>query len=466
MKATYKNLLEEIPSYSEFLTVEEMRQNSIKLAAEYPDVVSHMVIGQSRNGESVDCLKIGNGSHVGLMFGCPHPNEPIGAMMLEYFSEAMAKDAQLREDMDYTWYIIKCWDVDGTKLNENWFKGPYTIHNYARNFFRPAGNQQVDWTFPIDYKNLHFHDTIPEAQAMMDLIDEIEPEFIYSLHNAGFGGVYWYITHELDAIYDTMRDIAIKQDVPLNLGEPEAPYCLALSPAIYQNLGIQENYDYLEKYGVEHPEESIKVGTCSADFAKEKFDSFTLLTELPYFYDPRIKDLSESDITRKDAVLESLAYSEEANDYIVSVMGALSEHVKAENPFMLALVAFTRIKDNNEATRKMVEEDPDFAKMATVAEAFDSDLVSKFYKTLSYGLLIRMAETTLEEGAEGVISQEGISLLKEKMEEAESRLKDLTEHLEEEMNYSIVPIKKLIHIQLESGLEVMEFLKNKDQATE
>ena len=252
----------------------------------------------------------------------------------------------------------------------------------------------------------------------------------------------------------------------MNLGEPEAPYCLALSPAIYQNLGIQENYDYLEKYGVEHPEESIKVGTCSADFAKEKFDSFTLLTELPYFYDPRIKDLSESDITRKDAVLESLAYSEEANDYIVSVMGALSEHVKAENPFMLALVAFTRIKDNNEATRKMVEEDPDFAKMATVAEAFDSDLVSKFYKTLSYGLLIRMAETTLEEGAEGVISQEGISLLKEKMEEAESRLKDLTEHLEEEMNYSIVPIKKLIHIQLESGLEVMEFLKNKDQATE
>lgn len=463
MRESYKDLLGKIPSYTEFLTVEEMRHNSVQLAEKYPDIVSHQVIGESRNGETVDCLKIGSGSHVGLMFGCPHPNEPIGAMMLEYFSESLAQDAQLRKDMDYTWYIIKCWDVDGTKLNENWFKGPYTIYNYARNFFRPAGHQQVDWTFPIDYKNLHFNDIIPEAQAMMDLIDDIKPEFIYSLHNAGFGGVYWYITHGLDPIYDKMREIAIAQDVPLNLGEPEAPYCVALSPAIYQNLGIQENYDYLEKYGVEHPEESIKVGTCSADYAKGRYDSFTLLTELPYFYDPRIKDLSESDVSRKDAVLESLAYSEEANDYIVSVMEALSDYVKQENPFRLALEAFTEMKDNNEATRKMVEEDPNFAKKATVAEAFDNDLVSKFYKTLSYGLLIRMAETTLEEAkAEGSVAEEGMKLLQDKMDEADGRLKELTDHLEREMNYSIVPIQKLIHIQLESGLQVIEFLKNQE----
>ena len=463
MKESYKDLLESIPSYTEFLTVEEMRQSSIDLAAKYPEIVSHSVFGQSRGGETLDCLKIGNGSHVGLMFGCPHPNEPIGAMMLEYFAEALAKDAQLREDMDFTWYLVKCWDVDGTKLNEDWFKGPYTIYNYARNFFRPAGHQQVDWTFPIDYKNLHFHDTIPETKAMMDLIDQIQPEFIYSLHNAGFGGVYWYITHGVDAIYDNMREIAIRQDVPLNLGEPEAPYCVALSPAIYQNLGIQESYDYLEKYGVAQPEESIKVGTCSADYAKERYDSFTLLTELPYFYDPRIRDLSESETMRKDAVLDSLAYSEESNDYIVGVMEALSDHVNPGNPFRLALEAFTEMKDNNEATRKMVEEDPAFMKKATVAEEFDNALVSKFYKSLSYGLLVRMAETTLEEAKqEGSLAEEGLKLLQEKMGEAEGKLKSLTELLEDEMNYSIVPIQKLIRIQLESGLDVIEFLKNKE----
>jgi len=98
-----------------------------------------------------------------------------------------------------------------------------------------------------------------------------------------------------------------------------------------------------------------------------------------------------------------------------------------------------------------------------VAEEFDNALVSKFYKSLSYGLLVRMAETTLEEAQqEGSLAEEGLNLLKEKMNEAEGKLKSLTELLEDEMDYSIVPIQKLIRIQLESGLDVIEFLKNKE----
>ncbi len=31
------------------------------------------------------------------MFGCPHPNEPMGAMLLEYFSRALAEDEDLRK---------------------------------------------------------------------------------------------------------------------------------------------------------------------------------------------------------------------------------------------------------------------------------------------------------------------------------------------------------------------------------
>ena len=106
----------------------------------------------------------------------------------------------------------------------------------------------MDWTFPIDYKKLHFHNTIPETKAMMELIDEIKPEFIYSLHNAGFGGVYWYLTEQTPEIYEEMKNAAYKQEVPLNLGEPEAPYCVEWAPAIYQSLGIRQDYDYMEKY--------------------------------------------------------------------------------------------------------------------------------------------------------------------------------------------------------------------------
>ena len=188
-------MLEEIPDYKEFLTVEEMDESSKKLAEQYPECVSVFEIGKTREGRSLNCLKIGEGQHTALMFGCPHPNEPIGTMMLEYFTKSLAEQPELRKELDYTWYVVKAWDADGLKLNEKWLKGPYTLYNYSRNFFRPAGFKQVDWTFPIDYKELHFHDTIPETKAMMELIDQIHPEFIYSLHNAGFGGVYLSLIH-------------------------------------------------------------------------------------------------------------------------------------------------------------------------------------------------------------------------------------------------------------------------------
>lgn len=459
MKKIIDDVISSIPDYKEFLTVEEMDASSKKLAEEFPDIVELFEMGRTRDNHPLYCLKIGNGSNNGLMFGCPHPNEPIGAMMLEYFTRQLAENKELRDKLDYTWYIVKSWDADGTKLNENWFKGPYTLYNYARNFFRPAGHQQVDWTFPIDYKNLHFHDTIPETKAMMKLIDEIRPKFIYSLHNAGFGGVYWYISRETREIYDDMRNAAKKQGIPLNLGEPEAPYCVAFDPAIYQDLGIRQNYDYLEKYGVANPGEVIKAGTCSSDYGKDVCGAFTLLTELPYFYDKRINDLSPSDITRRDAVLRSLEFTQEADTFIKAALNKGIQYMDKKNPFRLALEAFTDNAESNEATRKMVNENPDFAKLATVAEKFDNLLITKFYKMLSYGLLIRANESELlkmEENKED--NPEKKKVLEEAFKSAEERLNKLSEVLEKEINYEVVPIKKLISIQLECGLLMADYL--------
>ncbi|CAF1181647.1 unnamed protein product [Rotaria sordida] len=55
--------------------------------------------------------------------------------------------------LTYIWHLILCIDPDGTRLNDGWFSGPFTIRNYARNFYRPSMGEQVEWTFPITYKN-------------------------------------------------------------------------------------------------------------------------------------------------------------------------------------------------------------------------------------------------------------------------------------------------------------------------
>ena len=460
MNPIFAELLRNIPDYKEFLTVDELDASSRALAEKYPDVVSLFEMGQTKDGHPLLCLKIGSGSKNALMFGCPHPNEPIGTMMLEYFTENLAKSQALRDELDYTWYVVKAWDADGLRLNEKWLKGPYTIYNYSRNFFRPAGHRQVDWTFPIDYKDLHFHDTIPETKAMMDLIDQIKPSFIYSLHNAGFGGVYWYISNPLPDLYDDMYAAAKRVDVPLNLGEPEAPYCVAYAPAIYQSLGIEQEYDYMEQYAPEGTDigAQFKVGNCSESYARPRYGSFTLLTELPYFYDKRIMDLSQGTMTRRDAVLKNLDASEESNRFLIDTMAISKEYFAPLNPFKLALEAFTTER-GNDATRNMVNVNPDFAKTATVAEEFDNLLMSRFYKSLSYGMLIRANEYELEAmDLAGEENEAKRSALEKARDIAIVHHKELTDQLERDIHYEVVPIRKLVSIQLECGLLVSKYL--------
>ncbi len=460
MKSIYQKLLSGIPDYKEFLTVDEMDESSRRLAAEHPDCVELFEMGKTRQGHPLLCLKIGSGSRNALMFGCPHPNEPIGTMMLEYFTKNLAENKELRDELDYTWYIVKAWDADGLRLNEKWLKGPYTLYNYSRNFFRPAGHKQVDWTFPVDYKELHFHDTIPESEAMMKLIDDIKPSFIYSLHNAGFGGVYWYITKPMPEIYEEMYAAANSQQVPINFGEPESPSCVAFAPAIYANLGIETEYDYLEKYGGGiNPADVIGSGDCSSSYAGARYDSFTLLTEMPYFYDERIKDMSESDTIRRDAALQKLDWQDRTSAFLRETLAISQQYMDPENPFMLAVKAFTK-GGSSDATRKMIAENPDFAKKATVAEKFDNLCASKFYKYLSYGQLLRANETELEKmDKAGEQNPEKRAALQKAFDIMVKAHKDMTDELESEINYQVVPIRKLVYIQLACGLLTAEYLK-------
>ena len=292
------NIINDVPDYQGFLMVDELKTSSQRLANRYPDIVDILPIGHSRQGDSIEAIKIGNGAKHALLFALPHPNEPIGSMMLEYLSLRLAEDDSLRESLGYTWYLIKCIDPDGTRLNEGWFKGPFTIENYARHFYRPPSFQQIEWNFPIDYKTLHFHDPVPETQALMALMEQIRPDFVFSLHNSGFGGAYFYITEEAPSLYDPFHKLVESQDLPLHLGEPEMPYMSMYANAIFKNTGITEQYDYLRQHTDTDPAKIIKGGTDSFDYARSICDPFGLVCEVPYYYNPVIGDTSSSDIVR------------------------------------------------------------------------------------------------------------------------------------------------------------------------
>lgn len=449
MKKVFWDLLNSIPEYTEFLSLDELNASSSRLAAEYPDIVSEFELGKSTEGRTIMGLKIGSGSQNSIMFGCPHPNEPIGTMLLEHFTRALAENEELRRELDYSFYIVKVWDVDGYVRNEGWIKGPYTLYNYSRNFYRPVSYKQVDWTFPIDYKNYHFHDTIPETKAMQNLIDEVKPTFTYALHNAGFGGTYFYVTEDYPELYPGLYDATFRMGIPLHLGEPEAPSIKVLAPAVLRADGIDAEYDYLEKFGEEHPEKVIKSGTCSDAYSKERYGTFSFLTELPYFFDPRIADQSPSEKLRGDAMIEGLEWIRNSNAEIMRVFDRTKPYMAEDNLYMLVILGDNVCEDGMDAQIRMAKEDPAYRVKATKAQEFDSLWCTKFYRLLALGMLIRAHEEELEKEQ----SPEGREALEWGKKEAERMHSELAEFLEENLNYSVIPINTLVNIQLECGIK-------------
>jgi len=454
-----QGVVNKVPDYKVFLTVDEMDRSTKELAKEFPEIVTVFEAGISRNGHSILCMKIGDGPKNALCFACPHPNEPIGAMTMEYFSRELAENDQLREELGFTWYIIKCIDPDGVRLNEKWFKGPFNLFNYTKNYFRPIGYEQVEWTFPIDYKELHFHDPLPETQALMKLIDETKPEFMYSLHNAGFGGAYWYLSHDLPELYDALRHSALKQDIPLSLGEPEEPFITKLSPAVFKSMSIKDAYDFTEKFTGEAPD--IKNGTSSADYALSKADCVTLLAELPYFYDSRIQDMSEGELTRKEAILKNVELGKAHFSLLQDLLNDVRPYISEGNPFVkLVDEVITYVLEGSEAKIKWANSQPEFEKRAKVSEIFDNLQTAKFYHGLYLGLSVRTIEFEIERLLqEEADNKAALSKLNKALEKGTNQLKDYCQQLEKELNYSVIPIQKLVRIQIESGLIVAQHIR-------
>lgn len=470
-----------IPDYRDFLTVDELKASSRALADRYPDVVKLLEIGASRQGEKIECLKIGSGSQAALLFGCPHPNEPIGAMTLEHLSERLASDEAFRSAFDYTWYIIKCVDPDGTRLNEGWFKGPFTVENYARNFFRPAGYQQVEWTFPVDYKTLKFDRPLPETRALMGLIESVRPSFVYSLHNAGFGGVFYYLSRPLPGAYAELHAAAAEAAIPLSLGEAEMPWCTRYDQAIYELPTVAANYDYLEQYGQGDPARLVHGGASSAEYAARFGDSLTLVTEVPYFYDVRIADTTPGQMTRREASLRSLELRGELLGFIASALNDLEQAFPAslagpaqtalltpgDDPFYLASrETANRYAAMAAAQRRWAENDPGLAETATVAQQFDSLQVSVFYALLNLGVFRRLvlkeldlAERLAADPEQAETARRWSDRVRELAQAVEEKFTTAARNLEAELNYRSLPVRQLIQAQLKAGIVVMRGLQ-------
>ena len=260
-------LLKKVDNYKEFLTCKELNEQ-LKSLCEASELLE---LGESDGGHSILGVKIGTGKESALIFGFPHPNEPVGSLTCLNLIKLLRNNKELFEK--FTWYIVPCADPDGAKLNEGWFKGQFTIKKYAHHFYRTESSRQTDWTFPVTYKGYTFNSSPKNTQALSRLIDKVKPKVIYPLHNAGFGGAYFFITQKVpEEFCDKVINLCNKLSIPLDMGEPEIEYMKVLKKPIYGDVSFQNIFDYFEKQGKD-PKKILTHGQSSLDYASEKTEN-------------------------------------------------------------------------------------------------------------------------------------------------------------------------------------------------
>lgn len=447
-------LLEDIPDYQVFMTAEEMESSSRQLAEEYPEKVSLFEFGHTTNGKPLYCMKIGNHGSNALMLGCPHPNEPFGAMMLEYFSRKLVEDEELLNELGYTWYIVKMCDRDGVELNEKWYVEPMSMENYARYFFRPASNRQPEWTFPVVCKEYSFDKPMEETKALISLMEAVKPRFMYVLHNSGYGGVYWYVSKEMPEIYQDFYVSAASQGFSVQ-SDGESDIGMKFAPAISKITGVEEMYEYNKRQGEEIKNE-LNYGTCSASYCKRIWGTDSLITEIPFFYTPQLEDYSDTDRELREIELEKLDFCVWSDEFIKTILDEVRPIVSSDNPYLLMLLDFIAMSDKEEAVKRVIN-DPANKRLATHAELCQEIYITKFLKLLNHASLIRLLDSEMM-GRQ--TDTNVLELLKECKQKAEQTFCKVLQEVEDGVEYRVVPIKSAVRVQLESGLRFAEIVKN------
>ncbi|WP_248958843.1 M14 family zinc carboxypeptidase [Sphaerisporangium perillae] len=422
-----------VPELDRFPSVDEMHAELDRLAARYPGLVRVRRIGTSRLGEPLRALTLGTGTRDALVIGGPHPNEPIGSLTVSELTRLLCEDAGLREGLGYRWHLIACVDPDGARLNEGWYARPGDRRHYARHFYRPAWKDQVEWTFPIAGDGYVFDRSLPETEALMRLMDEVRPAFVYSLHNGEYNGAFYYLNRRDPVLAARLTELPGLEGIPLHHGEPEMPGSPAIAPAVYLTPGGPRQ---ARIFGA---------GGGSADYAA-RFGALHLITELPYWADERVSDATPTATSYGDVVKAGLAAQRELIDILRSAMAAVRPDLAVQSPFRRStedmLDTYLRFADQWEGL-------PGVDRPATVAEQFGNRQTLHMRRLRFSGTFRRMLDA---EAAAGNLTP----AIREQRERLRELFDGWCDEADAESGGQPIPLRKLVAVQLAAALVAAE----------
>jgi hypothetical protein len=451
----FSEILEGIPDYREYMGVDQLNASSEEMAENHPETVKRFELGKSGNGEGIECLKIGGGNYKALVYGFPNPEEPLGGVLLEYFSKVLAEDEVLLKRLDYTWYIVKCIDPDGARLNEGYLKGPFTPLNFTKNYYRTPNSLTGEFNFPYRYGDLDFNNPLPETKALMRIMDETTLDFISSLHNMKWGGITYEVPGPCTELYPILYKLARDHNIFLRkrIGTTIAP---GIQQAGY--FTPVRNYVNARAAG-KGPLEEI-TGAYIYEYAQLRNpEVFMMVPECCLWYDERMWDDAPSDTSLQDVVEYSREVGSETRKFLLSIYDKAEPLLSGPSPFR------EMMKEHIDGIRNPVTvvSDPSpvisknrLKQLATVAEKVGMEGRADVYRIFYLGGLIRMLDHEISHGS----GSKG--KLQEHKEQASGKLEEWNAIIGEKYDVKAWPIRDLLGMNLGSILHSALYAKWKN----
>lgn len=399
-----------LPDLHGYPTVDELLDQLERLRRAFPELVTARRVGTSRLGEPITLYTLalhadsaGDGAadvaRHALVVGGVHPNEPIGSHTIIRLLTDLLYDSSVRDRLGVVWHVIPCADPDGMRLNEGWFDDPFDGETYFRHFYRPPGNEQVEWTFPISYREKYFDAMLPETQALQRVIDEIRPDYYLPLHNSETGGAYFYVSQPADELVPLLHRLPAELGIPLHLGEPEGAHFKELAPAVFESGTSQAVYEWREANGLD-PVPSGAAGQSSTSYAR-RHGTVSLIAELPIWRTSGADDTSLSGKRYAALLREAGEALTDTGTQLEELLARVGPHLTMDSPFLRSARVFVPAMAQTGRMMLVRAAKPENDRAATVAERPMS--VVWMYRLRFGGALLRALRAEVTAGSAGVL---------------------------------------------------------------
>jgi hypothetical protein len=126
----------------------------------------------------------------------------------------VVRDRRLREDS--SWHFLLCADPDGASLHVT--PAPRSLFDYHLGFFRPAGDEQPEWSPSV----LSPDRLPPETRALLGVIDAVRPYLQVTLHGTELGGSWVQLTRDVPGLAEPFGKSAAQLRIPVETGACDA----------------------------------------------------------------------------------------------------------------------------------------------------------------------------------------------------------------------------------------------------